>query len=254
MERINTANERCLMTHARSQMKSWLILFLFALVLAPASHAQDNPVLFHEDFSSLDNWKPFFFPNIKKHSVYSLEKEGKHNVLKAESHASASAIIFKDTFNVYDHPKVRWRWRVSNVYKKGETGSKAGDDYPMRVYIMFEYDPAKAGTLEKMKFGFAKKLYGEYPPESSLNYVWANREQPESIVDSPYTDRSKMVLLEKDARSVGVWREEEVDIVADYQKAFGTKPPARARIAIMNDSDNTGESSVSHMEYIEVFR
>jgi len=242
------------MMHALSKTKSWLILFLFALVLAPASRAQGKPVFFHEDFSSLDNWKPFFFPNIKKHSVYSLEKDGEHNVLKAESRASASAIVYKDAFNVYDYPKVRWRWKVSNVYTRGGTGSKAGDDYPMRVYIMFEYDPAKAGALEKMKFGFGKRLYGEYPPQSSLNYVWANREQPESIVDSPYTDRSKMILLEKGARSAGVWREEEIDIVADYLKAFGTKPPARARIAIMNDSDNTGESSVSFMEYIEVFR
>ncbi|HUI44656.1 MAG TPA: DUF3047 domain-containing protein [Nitrospirota bacterium] len=235
-------------------MKTWLMLFLFVLVLAPASRAQDKPVLFCEDFSSLANWKPFFFPNIKKHTVYSLEKEGEHHVLKAESHASASAIVYKDAFNVYDYPKVRWRWKVSNVYKMGSTGSKAGDDYPMRVYIMFAYDPAKAGTLEKMKFGIAKKLYGEYPPQSSLNYVWANKDQPESIVDSPYTDRSKMILLEKGARNAGVWLDEEIDIVADYQKAFGTKPPARARIAIMNDSDNTGESSVSFMEYIEVFR
>jgi Ca2+-binding EF-hand superfamily protein len=42
--------------------------------------------------------------------------------------------------------------------------------------------------------------------------------------------------------------------VDDYQKAFGSKPPSRARIAIMNDSDNTGESSISFMEYLEVSR
>jgi hypothetical protein len=63
-----------------------------------------------------------------------------------------------------------------------------------------------------------------------------------------------MVLLEKGASKVGTWVDEEIDILADYQKAFRTRPPARARIAIMNDSDNTGESSVSWMEYLEVFR
>jgi hypothetical protein len=47
--------------------------------------------------------------------------------------------------------------------------------------------------------------------------------------------------------------DEEIDILTDYQRAFGTKPPARARIAIMNDSDNTGESSVSWMDHIEVY-
>ena len=76
----------------------------------------------------------------------------------------------------------------------------------------------------------------------------------ESIIVSPYTDRAMMVLLQKGAKNAGTWQDQEVNIVDDYQKAFGSKPPIRARIAIMNDSDNTGERSISWMEYIEVFR
>jgi hypothetical protein len=97
-------------------------------------------------------------------------------------------------------------------------------------------------------------MYGEYPPQSSLNYVWASKEDQGSIIVSPYTDRAMMVLLQKGAKNVGTWQGQEINIVDDYQKAFGSKPPGRARIAIMNDSDNTGERSISFMEYIEVFR
>jgi hypothetical protein len=63
-----------------------------------------------------------------------------------------------------------------------------------------------------------------------------------------------MVLLEQGAANVGVWRDEEINIVEDYEKAFGTRPPLRARIAVMNDSDNTGERAVSYLEFIEVYR
>jgi hypothetical protein len=63
-----------------------------------------------------------------------------------------------------------------------------------------------------------------------------------------------MVLLQKGAKNVGTWQDQEINIVDDYQKAFGSKPPIRARIAIMNDLDNAGESSTSYREYIEVFR
>lgn len=63
-----------------------------------------------------------------------------------------------------------------------------------------------------------------------------------------------MVFLERGAKKVRTWQDEEVDILADYQKAFGVKPPLRARIAVMNDSDDTGESSTSYMEFIEVFK
>ncbi len=221
---------------------------------AQAARAQEKAVLFHEDFATLDNWKPFTFPKIKKHTVYTIQIEGASHFLKAESNASASAIVYKDPFNVYDYPRVKWRWKVNNVYEKGEARTKTGDDYPLRVYVMFEYDPGKAATFEKLKYAIAKKMYGEYPPQSSLSYVWASREEGDLFIVSPYTDKALMVILQQGARNVGIWQDQEINVVDDYQKAFGVKPPMRARIAIMNDSDNTGERSISFMEYLEVFR
>ncbi len=235
-------------------MRVLSLALLLLLLLVPGIHAKEKSILFHEDFANLDNWKPFFFPKIKRHSVYTIQRDGERHYLKAESNDSASAIVYKDSFKVYDYPHVQWRWKVNNVYVKGDARTKAGDDYPLRVYVMFEYDPATSGRFEKLKYGFAKRIYGEYPPHSSLNYVWSSREEPESIIVSPYTDRAMMVLLQRGPKNVGTWQEQEVNIVADYQKAFGAQPPLRARIAIMNDSDNTGEHSLSFMEYIEVFR
>ena len=235
-------------------------LMLIMLMLLPtglpssALGADSRDVLFREDFNNLDNWKPFLFPKKKKPSTYTIERNGREHILRAESNASASAIVNKDSFNVYEHSLVKWRWKVTTVYKNGDARSKKGDDYPIRVYIMFEYDPEQAGTFEKMKYGLVKSLYGEYPPHSSLSYVWANKDEPEKFLRSPYTDKAMMVLLEKGPQKVGVWQDEEINILEDYQQAFGVKPPARARMAIMNDSDNTGESSVSYMEYIEIFK
>jgi len=228
-----------------------LALFL-VLALAAVVVAQERTVLFREDFATLDNWKPFFFPKIKSHSTYTIEHDGDAHVLRTESNASASAIVYKDAFNVHEFPKVRWRWKVKNVYAKADPRSKEGDDYPIRVYVMFEYDPAKAGAMERITYGFAKALYGEYPPHSSLSYVWSSREEPGTFVVSPYTNKAMMVLLEKGASKAGTWVDEEIDIPADYRKAFAKEPPARARIAIMNDSDNTGERSVSWVAFIEV--
>jgi hypothetical protein len=213
---------------------------------------QEKSVLFREDFVTLDNWKPLLFPKIKKHSVYSIQKEGLHHYLKAESDASASAIAYKEAFNVYDYPRVKWRWKVSNVYKKADARKKTGDDYPLRVYVMFEYNPEKAATFEKLKYGIAKKKFGEYPPQSTLSYVWASREAAETFIVSPYADKAMVVIVQQGTRNVGTWQDQEINIVEDYHKAFGVKPPDRARIAIMNDSDNTGENAISFMEYLEV--
>ena len=229
-------------------------IFCMLALLAAASPAgaEEHQVLFREDFSTLDRWKPFVFPKIKTHSTYTIERSEDVHILRAESNASASAIMHVDTFNVREYPKVKWRWKVNNVYAKADVRTKEGDDYPLRVYIMFEFDPKKADVMDVITFGIAKSLYGQYPPHSSLSYVWASKDDPETFVVSPYTDKAMMVLLEKGAAKGGAWVDEEIDILSDYRKAFRKEPPVQARIAIMNDSDNTGESAVSWMEYIEV--
>lgn len=232
-----------------------LLSSILAISLIAAAAGPDGTSrLFREEFNSLENWKPFFFPKIKRHSTYTVEKDGDESYLRAESDASASAIVYKDSFNVYEYPNARWRWKVSTIYRKGDAATKAGDDFPIRIYVIFEHDPEKAGGFERIRYGLAKSLYGEYPPHSTLSYVWASKEHSETIITNPYTDRAKEILLRKGAGLAGAWQEEQVNILGDYEKAFGSKPPDKARVAVMNDSDNTGESSVSWVDYIEVFR
>ena len=63
-----------------------------------------------------------------------------------------------------------------------------------------------------------------------------------------------MIILQAGSEKAGKWHEEDINILEDYRKAFGTDPPPVAGIAIMNDSDNTGESPVSYIDYIEVYK
>lgn len=209
-------------------------------------------MLFREDFNNLDNWKQLHFPKIKRYSEYSITCEAGNCFLKAESNNSASAILYRNTFNVYEYPLVAWRWKIENVYQKADPTTKAGDDYPIRIYIMFKYGPERSPFLERVKYEAAKFLYGEYPPDSSLNYIWSSKETQEKILTSPYTEKSKMIPPDKGEKHVGEWISHEVNIIKDYQEAFRHAPPEIASLAIMNDSDNTGEHSVSFIDWIAV--
>jgi hypothetical protein len=230
-----------------------LILLLIFFTFQPV-YSQEQKVFLTEEFNSLENWRPLYFPKITRHSRYTVIKEQDGSCLKAESDSSASGIIYRQEFNVYDYPKIRWRWKIDNIYNKGDAGKKSGDDYPIRVYIIFKYDPEKASFVQKIRYGLAKKIYGEYPPQSSLNYIWANRKHAEKIITNPYAGEAKMIILEAGAEKAGQWVTEEADILQDYKKAFGVSAPPVASIAIMNDSDNTGESSVSYIDFIEVYK
>jgi hypothetical protein len=141
---------------------------------------------------------------------------------------------------------------VSNIYQKGDEKKKSGDDYPLRIYVVFKYDSRKASVLEKAQYSAAKLIYGEYPPHSSINYIWANKTYPERIVPTPYTAKAQMILLQKGAGLAGQWVKEEVNALKDYREAFGSDPPAVAALAIMADADNTGEKALGFVDYIEV--
>jgi hypothetical protein len=231
-----------------------IMCLLIVVLLLPALAAAQSSVLLREEFNNLVNWRPVTFPKIKEHTLYSVEFQGRESVLRAESRASASAIVYRSPFNVYDYPRLRWKWKVENVYVKGNARTKEGDDYPLRIYVLFEYDPEKASTYDKAKYGLAKAFYGEYPPHSALNYIWASREDEGGILTSTYASNAKMIVLQKGKKNLDRWIVEERNVIDDYRRAFGTDPPAMATLGIMNDSDNTKEASVSYVGFIEVYR
>ena len=228
----------------------WTFLLLFFAVV-PVVAADSNPFL-REDFDSLAQWEPLTFPKIKAHSTYTLIKEDGQSILKAESRDSASALVNRRNFNVYETPRLRWRWKVEQLSDRGDPKEKAGDDYPIRVFVMFFYDPTRATLGERLIYGAAKAIYGKYPPHSTLNYVWTGRSLSGRIIQSPYTEKAFMVVLEKGKERVGQWVEESVNILEDYRKAFGKDPPATAGLAVMSDTDNAGGSAVAYLDFIEV--
>lgn len=220
-----------------------LLIWLPGMLLASDS--------FSESFASLDAWAPLTFPKIEAHSTYRITETDAGSVLRAESDASASGLVSKQTIDVYEHPRLSWRWRVENIYENTNAQAKAGDDYPIRIYVLFDYDPDNASFRQRVQYRAAHLLYGEYPPHSTLNYVWASAEDAPDIYPNPYTDRARMIPLQRGAVRVGEWVEQSVHIVEDYRRAFGEDPPAIARIAIMNDSDDTGEAAVSYVDWIK---
>ena len=77
--------------------------------------ASAAPVIIHEDFDTLDNWVLVYFPKIKNHSQYTVEKTENGSILAARSNASASGIRYVKEFDVYSYPIVSWRWKIDHV-------------------------------------------------------------------------------------------------------------------------------------------
>jgi hypothetical protein len=191
-------------------------------------------------------WKPLIFKKIERHTVYTLVKDGETVVVRAVANASASGLIREIRIDPNEYPIAQWRWKVANILKKGDVNKKEGDDYPARIYITFEYDSSKLGFFEKIKYETARLLYGQYPPLSAINYIWESQASVGTVVPNPYTDRVMMIVLESGETKVNQWICEERNILEDHKKAFRESPSMISGVAIMTDTDNTGESATAY--------
>lgn len=204
------------------------------------------------NFSTVDrndqlpvDWTPLTFKDIDQHTRYSLVSDNNISVIQADSDSSSSGLTTKIHIDPQEYPYISWKWKISNVYQKGDVSQKSGDDYPARIYITFAYDPDKVGFWEKVKFKTIKLFYGEYPPIGAINYIWASKAPQGLTVPNPYTDRVKMIVIESGGDQALQWLSEKRNILQDYRDAFGEDPPHISGVAIMTDSDNTGEAATA---------
>lgn len=193
-----------------------------------------------------DGWKPLTFSKIPQHTTYSLVRDHDRVVVKAASQASSSGYTKELLIDPKEYPIIQWEWKVSNILKAGDVAKKDGDDYPARIYVTFQYDSAKVGLLGKAKYEAAKLIYGRYPPLGAINYIWESRAPIGTAVPNPYTEQVHMIVVESGPAKLNTWITEERNVYEDYKRAFGEEPPLISGIAIMTDTDNTGESAEAY--------
>ena len=191
-------------------------------------------------------WKPLTFPKIPQHTRYSLVKDGDRVAVKATSQASSSGFTREIQIDPKEYPIIQWQWKVSNVLKAGNVAKKEGDDYPARIYVTFQYDGRKVSLFGKAKYEAAKLIYGQYPPLGAINYIWESRAPVGTTVPNPYTDQVQMIVVESGPAKLNTWITEERNVYEDYRRTFGEEPPMISGVAIMTDTDNTGESAEAY--------
>ncbi len=198
-----------------------------------------------EGVSVPEGWRPWRFKKIDRLTQYVTVREDGPVIVRASADSSASGLIRDVRVDPTQYPFLKWAWKVSNTYSKGDVRSKEGDDYPARIYLAFEYDPQRLSLLDRAKYGAVKLLYGEALPLRVLNYIWESKAVKDTIVSSAYTDWVKMVVVESGPSLADRWITERRNVVEDYRRAFGEDPGMITGIAIMTDADNTGERATA---------
>ncbi len=223
-----------------------------AVAESKTANLPDAPIPIKEHFANLDNWV-VQTPNndMVRRTRYGIVEDGEGTCLRAESDASGTTLAYRGTFNVNRFPVLKWRWKVGDIVKGADVKDSEKDDAPWRIMLAFQYTPGKGTFMDSMVYELGKLISGAYAPDSEMYYVWASQDYKETVVKSKREEKTMLYLLEKGPAKVGQWVDEKVNIVEDFQKAFGSAPPAIVSLSLINDTGKTEGHVVSYLKYIE---
>ncbi len=196
------------------------MLWLTPLLLPVALIAADVVVpVGHFSRGDLTGWQEKTFSGETDYQLFRLNN---HTSLRARSNGTASGRFKQVAIDLGATPVMHWSWKVDNLLQGIDERTKAGDDYPARVYVVF------SGGL----FFWRTR---------AINYVWSNNQPVGTTWSNAFTGNAKMVAVESGAENLGQWVSEQRNIAEDYRRLFGKEPGRVDAVAIMTDTDNSGQ-------------
>ena len=196
---------------------SALLLTWTGLVLAAAAILMVG----HFSAGDLQDWKTKSFAGETQYQR--VEKDGRR-VLQADSKGTASGLYREITVNLERTPYLNWSWRVNNVLTGVDERTKAGDDYPARVYVVV------SGGLAFWR-------------TRSLVYVWSSNQPVGSTWDNAFTSNVRTIALR--SGNVAGWFNEKRNVRADFKRLFGDDIQQINAVALMTDTDNSGQAATA---------
>ena len=179
-------------------------------------------------------WRAVTFPRIARHTVYEAAGDG---AVRAHAACGASGLaVDAHDVDLAATPRLAWRWRVVRALPPHDERVRGGDDFAARVYVTFALDPSRATLAQRLRHRLGVALWGEDLPGSSLEWVWSSREPAGGAWPSPYAGEAW--LVSRGSGAMDGWRDEAVDVVAEYRRRFGAAPPPLQAVALMTDADD----------------
>ena len=131
--------------------------------------------------------EPITFGGKAKPTQYSLVEDEGRVVLQARAESSASGLARSLRVDPAKLPFLSWRWKTRKLLERSNIATKEGDDFPLRLYVTFDLDPATLSFGERMQISLGRAVWGDRLPVAALCYVWDNRAPVDTIAPNAYT-------------------------------------------------------------------
>jgi len=198
-------------------------------------------------------WKHVPMSKLKRDTVYTLVQDGdRRGVLRASADRSASLYVALLKSASRTPMTLSWQWKTDALVAGADNRDKAREDAPLRVLVAFDGDPATLPEAERARFKRAKNLSGREPPYAVLMYIWSDLVPVDSVLASAHTSQVKMLAVASGPGGLGSWQSVQRNLADDYRRAYGAEPGPVLGVAVMTDTDNTGEKAVGEYAGIRI--
>ncbi len=126
-----------------------------------------------------------------------------------------------------------WSWKVDQSVPVTNLANKGGDDRNISLYFVFVPESI-APSLDGKNI---RNLLGNSDVRI-IQYAWGGNAKRGQIIPSPYGPKGQGVTIALRQAGTGA-HTENIDLAADYARAFGGSKGALIGLAVSGDSDDT---------------
>ena len=162
---------------------------------------------------------------------YSLGSNENGNYLKAIADNAASGLGKKVSIDLNLTPFINITWKVEKDLNGINEKSKKGHDFAARVFVI-------------------KKTGATALSNRAINYVFSSNENIGDNWPSPYTKKSIDNVLSTTKENLNKWVTVKANVKEDFKKFHDLNVNELDGIAIMADTDNSKNKSISYYQSI----
>ena len=196
--------------------------------------APDPATIFQEPFDRLDpvRWREVAIKGATRYQIEPLDGAGS---LQASSQSGASILVTSLRVDPRTHPWLTWRWRIDRFVEGEDLRRKEGSDASARVYAYFDTP-------------------GLPWQKRNIDYVWSATLPVGTMLESPYSKHSKILVVESGRDHPATWRTVERNLLDDYRRCFGADPPTLVALGLMTDTDSTHTDALAYYDDLALGR
>jgi len=211
----------------------WLIYLIF--LLPNVLFAEELVIADFQD-QQVDSfptgWKVkflFWYKNPSGTEPYVIAENQDNRYLRGESHSNAVTIDKKFNYDLKKYNYLSWRWKVDKLPKNAAENKKPRSDSAAGLYVVFK-------------------------DHKTIKYVWSSTLPPGTLTVSPFSSKTKIIVIRSDEQEKGIWLKEKRNVVLDYKNVFKKETVSEnpKGIAILTDSDATKSSAIASYDDIVV--